>query len=408
MRLGLLIIVFLALGSIATHFLLEDNGYVLINFRGYAIEMSVPVLVFLLAVCYLILRFVIRLWRVPRQLGEAAGRMRDRRAGQQATKGYIALAEGKIAKGERLLTRGARRSDTALLNYLAAARTAQMQDDSERRDNWLKMAYEQEPAATNAVLLTQAELQLQAGEIEQALASLNKILEDNPSHGQALKLLAGLHERREDWPALEKILPALRKQGAQTPDKLESWTVKTFAGLLKAEGLDRAMIESCYQRIPRALRKNMVLITARIRALIKCGETDLVEKEIHKALKAQWNETLILLYGELETTDAAAHLRRAESWLKNRPEDPVLLLTAGRVCLRNQLWGKARSYLESSLAIRPIPAAYNELGQLMLKTGEPDAATAAFQQGLSLIHGTTLTVPKLKADTPDPSQKTPG
>jgi len=400
-RLGLLIIVFLAIGSVATHFLLEDNGYVLINFRGYAIEMSVPILVFLLAVCYLMLRFVARLWRVPRQLGEAANRMRDRRAGQQATKGYIALAEGKIAKGERLLTKGARRSDTALLNYLAAARSAQMQDDSERRDNWLKMAYEQEPAATNAVLLTQAELQLQAGEAEHALASLNRILEDHPGHGQALKLLAGLHEQREDWPALEQILPALRKKGSQPADKLESWTVKTYAGLLRKDEIDRATIDACYQRIPRALRKNLTLITARVRALIKCGETDLVEGEIRKALKSQWDETLILLYGELETTDSAAHLRRTEAWLKDRPEDPILLLSAGRVCLRNQLWGKARSYLESSLAIRPIPAAYNELGQLMLKTGEPDAATKAFQQGLALIHGTTLTVPQLKADAPD-------
>ncbi len=400
MRLGLLIVVFLAFGSVATHFLLEDNGYVLINFRGYAIEMSVPILVFLLAVLYLLVRLVVRIWRAPRKLGEAAARIRDRRAGQQATKGYIALAEGRISQGERLLTKGARRSDTALLSYLAAARAAQMQDDPERRDSWLKMAYEQEPAAKNAVLLTQAELQLQGDEIEQALASLNRILEDNPGHGQALRLLAGLHERREDWQALEKILPALRKQRSLPAGMLESWTIKTFAGLLGKEGLDRAAIESLYQRVPRTLRKNPALVKARARALVKCGETGLVETEIRKALKNQWDEGLILLYGELETADPAAHLRHTEAWLKDRPEDPVLLLTAGRVCLRNQLWGKARSYLESSLAIRPSAAAYHELGQLMLQTGESEAATLAFQQGLSLGRGATLSVPRLKADSP--------
>ena len=42
------VILTLAAGSIAAHFLLQDNGYVLINFRGYAVEMSVPVLLFLL------------------------------------------------------------------------------------------------------------------------------------------------------------------------------------------------------------------------------------------------------------------------------------------------------------------------------------------------------------------------
>ena len=44
MRLGLFLILILLIGSVAAHFLLENNGYVLINFRGYTVEMSVPVL----------------------------------------------------------------------------------------------------------------------------------------------------------------------------------------------------------------------------------------------------------------------------------------------------------------------------------------------------------------------------
>ncbi len=44
MRAGFLIVAALLLGAVATHFLLENNGYVLISFRGYTVEMSVPVL----------------------------------------------------------------------------------------------------------------------------------------------------------------------------------------------------------------------------------------------------------------------------------------------------------------------------------------------------------------------------
>ena len=29
-----------SIGSVAAHFLLENNGYVLINFRGYTVEMN--------------------------------------------------------------------------------------------------------------------------------------------------------------------------------------------------------------------------------------------------------------------------------------------------------------------------------------------------------------------------------
>ena len=107
MRFGLLVILMLAVGAVAAHFLLQDNGYVLINFRGYAVEMSVPIMAFALLMFYLLMRLLVRIWRVPRDLGEAASRARDRRAGRRSNEAMIALSEGKLARGERLLTRAA-------------------------------------------------------------------------------------------------------------------------------------------------------------------------------------------------------------------------------------------------------------------------------------------------------------
>ena len=71
MKLGLLIIAALAVGVFGAHFLLEDTGYVLIDFRGKAIEMSVPFLVFVLVATYVLIRLAVHLWRLPRQLGRA-------------------------------------------------------------------------------------------------------------------------------------------------------------------------------------------------------------------------------------------------------------------------------------------------------------------------------------------------
>ena len=73
MKTGLLILLALLLGAFLAHFLLEDSGYVLINMRGYAVEMSVPGLVLALALLYLAIRMIVRLWKAPRQLGQAAG-----------------------------------------------------------------------------------------------------------------------------------------------------------------------------------------------------------------------------------------------------------------------------------------------------------------------------------------------
>jgi HemY protein len=141
-------------------------------------------------------------------------------------------------------------------------------------------------------------------------------------------------------------------------------------------------------------------MSARIKALIAEGQTDEAEAIIRKALNREWSEELIRLYADLEATDQAKLLRRAEAWLQTRPEDAALLLVAGRLCVRNELWGKARSYFESSIAIRPSPEAWHELGQLLIRMDEADAASAAFQKGLTLSYG-GADVPRIAVDMAD-------
>ena len=89
----------------------------------------------------------------------------------------------------------------------------------------------------------------------------------------------------------------------------------------------------------------------------------------------------------VEGADASKQLKRAEGWLSNHAEDPDLLLTTARLCLRNELWGKARSYLESVISLRPTPEAYREYGALLNQLGETDAAADAYRDGLGMVSG---------------------
>jgi HemY protein len=105
---------------------------------------------------------------------------------------------------------------------------------------------------------------------------------------------------------------------------------------------------------------------------------------VRRVLRDHWDPGLIRLYGELQVPEVAQHLKNAEAFLKERPEDPDLLLTTGRLSFRTQLWGKARSYLETSLSIRPTAETCEALGQLLQRIGEKEAAAKAFERGLSL------------------------
>ena len=120
----ILVVIALIASAFGAHFLLADPGYVVINFRNYVVEMSVPVLLALFLAVIVTAWLTLKVLRAPRKLGQAAGRYRSGRAGQRLTRGMIQIAEGNFARGEKLLARSAGESDAPLLNYLQAARAA--------------------------------------------------------------------------------------------------------------------------------------------------------------------------------------------------------------------------------------------------------------------------------------------
>ena len=398
MRFAAIVVIALILSAIAAHFLLGDPGYVAITFRGYLIEMSVPVLVGIAVLLVIAVWLIRRLIQAPRRMGEAAGRYRAGRAGLKLTRGMIEVAEGNFARGEKLLARAASTSDAPLFNYLQAARAAHLQGKDVRRDEWLKLAYEHTPEAANAVLLTQAELQLDREQYEQALATLRRLEENSRDHSHALALLGRLYYRLQDWAQLARILPRLRKQGRVKAETLDKWTIRVHR-----ENFERAndgeTIIAEWKSVTKHLRNDTAVLDAYYMSLMRIGLHDKAEKDLATSLKSEWRAPLVRLFGLVEGSDPSKQLKRAEGWLTRHGEDADLLLAAARLCLRTELWGKARSYLETVISLRPTPEAYQEYGRLMTQLGETDAAADAYKAGLGMVAGEPLpAIPHLQPD----------
>jgi len=389
-KIGIIVVLALFASAFAAHFLLSDPGYVVINFRGYLVEMSVPVLLLLTTALFGFIWVVRKIVLAPRRIGEAAGRYRSMRSGQKMTRGMIEVAEGNFARGERMLARAASTSDSPLFNYLQAARAAHLQGRNERRDDWLKLAYQEIPEAANAVLLTQAEFQLDQGQHEQALATLRRLDENSKDHGHALALLARLYFRLEDWTALREILPRVRKHSQVKPETLALWTVRVNREQID-HATDNEALTAAWKDVPKPQKTDISLLEAYYQALMRTDQHERAEKELVTALKSDWRGPLVHLFGLVHGKDASKQLKKAEGWLSTHSEDPDLLLTAARLCLRNELWGKARSYLETVISLRPSPEAYKEYGALLNQMGESDAAADAYRDGLSMLAGNNLT-----------------
>jgi len=384
MRYGIFALAALVIGAFGAHFLLQDRGYVLINFLGYNVEMSVPVLALALILLYAGVRLLVRIWRAPRQLGAALAEQRARRAGARLARGLIHMTEGDFRRGERLLTDGLEGNDARVVNYLIAARAAEAQGSPERRDEWLELARAADPKAGIAVLLTQAELMLGAKEHKAALAALERVEQLKPGHAGCLALKAETLLALGDRARLAAILPRLAGSKLD-PARLAPLLAAALDAMRRVPDFDRARLNAVWSPLPMGLRRRPPLIRARALLLDKLGHGEEAVKAIAQAVKRGFDRELVIAYGEIKGADAQKQLRRAETWLKQHGENAVLLMTAAKLCMANELWGKARSYLESSLAIAPEPASYALYGELLERLGEHDQAAKAWQDGLRMV-----------------------
>ncbi|MCB1655962.1 MAG: heme biosynthesis protein HemY, partial [Pseudomonadales bacterium] len=152
-------------------------------------------------------------------------------------------------------------------------------------------------------------------------------------------------------------------------------------------------LQRAWQQLTSAQRQEPALVLAYAEQLRRLGAQAEAEEVLRGALKRNYDSHLVRLYGLLRGSDPVKQLQTAEGWLKTHPGDASLLLTLGRLCLQNSLWGKARDYLESSLKIERNPEACAELARLLAQLGDTTRSNQLFQEGLNLLDERLLALP---------------
>ncbi|MDR6677146.1 heme biosynthesis HemY N-terminal domain-containing protein [Pseudomonas oryzihabitans] len=375
-RLYLLFLFALLVGLGVAVVLAKEPGYVLLSYSNFRYESSLWAFLALLVAVWLalyILKLVLNaLGLTGKVLNPWSRHNRQRRLEQARHKGQLELAEGNWSSALKHLKSAAEQADQPLFVLLGAARAANELGDLEERDRLLRQAREREPHAELAIGLQQARLQIDRGQYLEARDSLAPLQAKYPKNGEVLLQLQRLQVTLRDWPALIALLPQLRKQQVLRPQEQDDLERKVWIATLDevpAQGAESAL-DAQWQQVPTALKGDSSVVLAYARQLRAIGRDDLAEEVLHITLNRQWDERLVELYGHLRPRDASRPLHHAEGWLRDRPQDPVLLLALGRLCMSNQLWGKAREYLETSLAQRPSAVTAGELARVVMQLGD--------------------------------------
>ena len=390
MKLLFVFLAALALAVLLGQGLSGDQGTVVVQMGEYLLRARLSVAVVLglatAAAVFFLARNLWRLLTLRRRVRRWRALRAQRTSQTRLAEGVLALSAGDFAKAERLLS-SPRDAHATAAHFLAAAQAAQALDAPARRDDYLARATAAAPRQALAITLQRAEMQLVAGELADAEQNLTGLARRHQNHPQVLGLQHRLLAARDAWDEILALLPRLRRAGVYPTARLDALEIECAARLLSRPCATAEAAIELWERLPRTVRQQPQVLEVHARVLLALGAHTRMEELLRSALRQRWEPRLVAPYGELHAPAAAIALAQAEHWAKEHPEDPVLLLALGRLCLTEKLWGKARSYLEATLARAPDALAYRLLADALDQLGEPAAADRERRRGLELVTG---------------------
>lgn len=368
----------------------ENPGYVLIGIGYWSLETSLIVfavsLIMGFFVFYIFFRFLGWLLRLPGQIKNRGKSIKFNRSQEALIAGLVDSAEGNWEKAEKVLIKHASHSGAPLIHYLTAARAAQSRGAYDKRDEYLKKAADQAPGSDVAIGLTQAELHLSEKQFEQALQTLTRLQSIDPTHASVLKLLHQAYQQAGDWEGIRKLIPSLNNNKVLMEAEIKLLETEAFSKLLKqaAERGSADEIDSLWSEIPDYIRNMKGVSAIYFAAMIDAGAGAKVEGGLSRALSTTWDQTLVVLFGNVQSIDVARQLETAEQWLPMHPRDAVFLTVLGKLSMKCGDNQKATTYLTKSLSIEPSVPAYQLFGDLLSAQGDKDRASECYKQGLEL------------------------
>lgn len=385
MRVAFWLIILFALAAGLVVAARYNTGYALLVLPPYRVELSLNLLLGLLAAAFVVGYFTVRAVSGTLQL---PARVREYRAVRRREAAQVMLLEalqeffaGRYAKAEKAAASAIEQGEHAALAAILAARAAHGLRAFERRDAYLVRAAAPAPADDVLRVVTEAELLLDQHRAQDAINIL-KLL--NKKHTAALRLELKAHHLSKNWEQVLQLVGQLEKRNVLDAEQAQRIRLHAQSESLKRKALDSRALEEAWQKIPAAEKRDNRIAAVAAQCFIALGGCAQAHQIIEQSVEENWDSELAGLYAECQGGDVVRRIERAESWLESHPHDVALLLALGKLCAHQGLWGKAQSYLEAGISVEPTYTAHLALAQLQEKLGNADAARMHYRVSLDL------------------------
>lgn len=367
-----------------------NEGYVLLVLAPWRVELSLNLLfVLILGAFFLghgLLLAVRHTLNLPRSIAAFRQQRRTEKASTDLQKAQRLLMEGRYGRAMRSAEYAWPEHPDAGMVALIGWRAAHALRDENQKIVWRQRVKNAGRHTEIAGLMTEAELALDERRFDDAHEVLESLASRGGRHIAALRLQLKAEQGRGNWREAVRLIRQLEKAHALTPEQATPLRQRALRENLRILQDDMSGLQRYWQALDERDRLNPVLALEAARAFSATGDCREAQRIIEDALEDAWTSPLVLAYGDTTChgADVLGRIARAEKWLQQHPRDEVLLLSLGRLCRAQKLWGKARSFLDASLSTKPTHAAHLELACLLEELEESPLAQRHYREAALL------------------------
>ena len=364
------------------------TGYALFVAPPYRVELSLNLLLLLVVAGfvagYASLRIVRRAMRLPEEVRLYRQRQQQERARSKQDAAVVALLEGRFGRARQFAEEALAIPQSSGLSALLAARAAIATREFAVAESLLARADASVPSLAVPRLMLEAEMKLEQGQPLEALGILSALRKEAGSHTAALRLELRALQGAGRYAEIPPLVDQLVKRKVYGIREGEFVRAAAQAQELNARMLDGEGLRAYWSKLSDTEQHNAKIARAAARSFIALGGDREAVDILTKSLEREWNPELIELYAECRPADGAPQLEQAERWLAKHRDDAALLSALGVLCERAQLWGKAQTYFEASLAVEDSWRTRVALGELFARLNRVFDANAQLAAALKL------------------------
>ena len=388
---GALWIAFLfAVAVVLALFATSNAGHITIYFPPYRLDTSLNIFISVVVIVFFSTLFTWKtlaaIFDLPKQAAAYRRKRREARSVAYLSEAIEDIFAGRFSKALKAAEAASANTAMAETAALLAARASHRLNKFDLRDEWLSKIKSNEKQ--QARLVAMADMQMDSSDADGALATIEQLQKGGSRQlfVQRIALRANQHLKR--WEEVLRLTHALAKRDALHPVLVQKNIQEAVAKLVQQKSTDHEALLRIWKNLPKEGRKVSRVVLVMANGLLAAGQQDLARELLEESLDQEWDQSLVDIYPGcvVPGQSALVQIQKVEAWMMKYPGELALSLALARICVSQQLWGKAKSTLQGLIhdaKAKPVMKADAHLCLAGLHEALEESSEAAAQYKLA-------------------------